>query len=257
MKHIRKIVALAIAVVLVAAVLIGLGVIFSVRNVNVTLLSYSCEQDSDDAQNKIAEFKGKILSEVRGTVMVFVHEDEVSAAIGDGDFVLESWEKVYPCTINVTVRERREVFAVSNGDETYSVYDETGLFLRRAETAEDAYNRVDKSPNLLIEGADNDEDIKRVADICSIFRSKFMSLRSVAEKVVLSKAQSQLERDGVTFYLRCGVSIEIFDCGVLTEEKIEAGYNEFTSLSGERKLGGKIYCYAVEGEVQANYTQNH
>lgn len=257
MKYLRKIAALITAVIMLAAIAIGIGVIFAVRNVNITLLSYSCETDSKEADEKIAEFKANVLKEVRGSVISSVKEESVASALKDDLYVLESLEKVYPSTLNITVRERREVFAVLEDDESYSVYDENGLLLRKVASEEEAYNRVDGAPNTYIEGAETQIDINSVVAVCKIFRDKFSSLRSVAEKVVLSKAQSNLANDNITFYFRCGVKLLVFDYTVMTEEKIAAGYAKFASLSGEQKLGGTIYVVKDDnGQVSSAYNEN-
>lgn len=257
MKYLRKISALLIAVIMLAAIAIGIGVIFSVRNVNVTLLSYSCETDSDAANKKIEEFKSSILKEVRGSVISSVKEERVAAALSDESYLIESFEKVYPCTLNVTVKERLEAFAVVEEDASYSVYDENGIILRKVSTEEEAFNRVDGAPNTYLEGVKSEEDVKSVAAVCAIFKVKFSALRSVAEKVVLYKAQSNLEKNRITFFLRCGVKLEVQDYTVLTAEKIEAGYDCFARLTGEQKLGGTIYAYTtVENQVSATYDKN-
>ena len=245
MKYVRKIVALLIAVFLIAAIAIGMGVIFSVRNVNVTLLSYSYEAEDEQAKAKISEFKGEILGEVRGRIISTVSEKKVAEAITDGKFTVESCKKSYPCTLNVTIKERREVFAVDNKDGSYSLYDEEGLFLRTAPSFAAAVN-PDGSPNLFVEGAKS-EDLKDIAKACAIFKAEFSSLRSVVEKVVLSK------ENVLTFNLRCGLDVKLSDYTVLTSQKIEAAYDCFISLDSESKLDGEIYCYAIDGGVNAVY----
>ncbi len=251
MKYLRKLTLAAISVIMLASVIIGICIIFAVRNVNVTLLSYSYKADSQEAVLKNGEFKTKILGKIKGSLISFVDEDTVSSAVGSGEYVLESIEKVYPCTVNVVVRERREVFAQQSG-EAYRIYDEEGGYLR---TDESFLGKADGAPNVIIHGADNDDDVKIIAALCNEFKNKFSSLRSVVEDINLKKAQSRLETDKIIFRMRCGVNIEIHDYGYLSAEKIEAGFNKFTNLSGEQKLGGRIYCY-VTGEEQVTATYN-
>ena len=131
MKHLRKIGILIIAIIIAAAVAVGICVIYAVRNVNVTLLSYPDEEAN--LNSEILAVKEEVLKKMRGRVISSISEEDVSLCLDD-DYFLESFEKVYPCTINITVQQRREVFAVYDGDnENYSVYDDSGKFLRTAE----------------------------------------------------------------------------------------------------------------------------
>lgn len=253
MKFLNKIVALIITVVMVAAVAIGLGVIFSVKNVNVTLLSYSYESDSDGAKTEIAKFKKDISAKVRGTLLVRVNEKSVEEILDGENYVLESFEKIYPCTLNVTVKERCEAYAV----ETlagYAIYDDEGEFLRNDENY---YNKLDNAPNVLIKGETAAEKIKSVAKVGAIFKEKFSSLRSTIESVYINEATSNLEVDKLTFELRCGVSIEVQNYTAFTDKKLEAGHNLYAKLSDEQKLSGKIYCFeTADGTVSATFNKN-
>ena len=134
MKHLRKIATLIIAVIMVAAIAVGIGVIYAVRNVNVTFLSYA----DDNAETKILTVKESVLSNCRGRLISSISEEDVSSVLAD-DCFLESFEKVLPCTINITVQQRREVFTVFDG-ETYSTYDDVGKFMRTAEKNENSYD---------------------------------------------------------------------------------------------------------------------
>lgn len=247
MKYLRKIVALLIAVVLAAAIAVGLGVIFAVRNVNVTLVSYSFEENGEQAKAHITKFKTQISDKVRGTLIGFVGEEDISSAIEDTQFVVDGYEKVYPCTLNVTVRERKETFSVQSG-ETFAVYDEHGTFVRTSTKSEPSC--------VLVEGASDAVGIKQVASVASIFKAQFSSLRTITEKITLTKASSQFQSEKISFHLRCGITVEIHDYNVLISEKIAAAYSKFTSLPGEYKLGGTIYSLSVAGTVTATYDQN-
>ena len=252
MKHLRKIGILIIAIIMVAAIAVGICVVYAVRNVNVTLLS--TDADEENFNSKIQSVKQGVLDKVRGRVISSVNEDDVSSCLED-DYYLESFEKVYPCTINITVQQRREVFAVYDG-ENYSAYDESGKFLR---VSESNVNSRDGAPNLIIEGADSDADIKEVASVCAIFKgcTKDKSLlRSLVEKVTLYRPQATSSFDTVTFKLWCGLSIEIWDYSKFTSEKISKAYKLFDSLSPEQKLKGSIISRIdADGNFYAGYSE--
>ena len=256
MKHLRKIGILIIAIIIAAAVAVGICVIYAVRNVNVTLLSYPDEEAN--LNSEILAVKEEVLKKMCGRVISSISEEDVSLCLDD-DYFLESFEKVYPCTINITVQQRREVFAVYDGDnENYSVYDDSGKFLR---TAEDNRNSYDDAPNLLLEGTELEEDIKELASVCAIFKScteGASSLRSAVEKVTLKKSHSSLSGAGdkVVFNLWCGLSIEIHDYQKLTDEKISKAYKYFRNLSTDQKLKGIIYSFVRDGEINVEYRAN-
>lgn len=256
MKYLRKIGILIIAIVMAAAIAVGICVIYAVRNVNVTLLSYP--DDDENLNSEILAVKEDVLKRVRGRVISSVSEADISSCLTD-DYFLESFEKIYPCTINITVQQRREVFAVYDaGNENYSVYDENGKFLR---TADNNLNSYDGAPNLILEGIEYNEDIKELASVCAIFKScteEASSLRSAVEKVTLKKSHTSLcgAGDKIVFDLWCGISIEIHDYQKLTEEKISKAYKYFRSLSTDQKLKGVIYSFVRDGEINIEYRAN-
>lgn len=255
MKYIRKITALIIAVVLIAAVSIGIGVIFAVKNVNVTLYSCTCEADSEEATAKISELKTDILSEVRGKIISSVGGENISSAVKDKNYNVVGFEKVYPCTINVTIKERRELFYTvsdAGGVYVYDVYDDDGSVMRIAESEAEAVN-PDGVPNLLVESADGVDLLQfsdKVAAVCAAFENTFGPLRSVCEKAVITFGLD----DNFCFQLRCGVKVIVYKFSELTEEKISAAYGCFNALSGGKKISGEIHCYETDDKtVSASY----
>lgn len=255
MKHLRKIGILIIAVIMAAAIAVGICVVYAVRNVNVTFLSYA--DGEKDTNLEIRTIKEDVLGKVRGRVISSVSDEDVAACLKD-EYFLESFEKVYPCTINITVQQRREVFAVKDGDN-YAVYDDTGKFLRVMENNVNSFDRV---PNLILEGVNGETDIKEVAAVCSIFKASenWGALRSTVEKVTLKKSQTSIsiDSDRIIFSLWCGLSIEIQDYPKYTAEKISKAYKHYRdNLSSEQKLKGRIICLVDNsGEIRAEYNPN-
>lgn len=255
MKHLRKIIWLVIAVAFIASIIIGTGVIFSVKNVNVTLKSYSysewdgmSEEEESKALKDINFIKETVLNKYGGKLISYVDYNELAASFGDTVYILESCEKVYPCTLNVTVKERREVFVISNANGTYSTYDSTGVLMRSGLSASEASNNIDKAPNVFVYGTTSSEQIKSVAEIASIFTEKFSSLRSIVERIDL-----QAKAGNMLFRLRCGIVVHVTDFATLPELKIQTVYNKFMSLTGEEKLSGTIVVNvrAADGVVVA------
>lgn len=248
MKFLRKVAVLVIAMVCVAAFAIGIGVIYSVRNVNIIMLSY---EDKEASENNIAAVRQAVSGKCMGSVIAFVDEENVISAIDDG-YTVEKFEKVYPCTINITVKQRMDVFAVQKG-ENFEIYDEDGVYLY---TSENADNSFDSSPNVLVSGVETKEEMATIAKVSSVFKDKFASLRSVVESISLNKAKSSIDSDRIVFELRCGVVIELQDYENFTSEKISEAFRTFSSLTGEQKLTVRIYAYEVDGAVKATYSDN-
>lgn len=253
MKYIRKIASLIITVVIIASVAIGVGMIFAVRNVNITLQSYL--YDSKEAENEISEYKSVILGELRGKIIAFVNPEDVENAIEGSKYSLVSFEKLYPCTLNVEICERKEKYVIED-DGRYLIYDDNGAYLRTANTQEEAYNPLDNAPNVVITGAVTGEEIELVADLGELFNDNFAPLRSTVESITFKKSGSQSDSSRVIFNLRCGICIEIQNCEVRASEKISKAYACFTHLSGEEKLSGKIYAVVTNDIVDATYNGN-
>lgn len=240
MKYLRKIIWLVIAVAFIASVIIGLGVIFSVKNVNVTLRSYTysagmTEEEEDGVNAEIKAVKDTLFDKFGGKLMGYVNEKDIAECFKDSDYTLASYEKVYPCTLNITVTERRETFFISGDDGTFSTYDSFGTLMRSGVSADEAVNKIDKAPNIKVTGATTAEHIKDVARISSVFAEKFSALRSIVDSIDL-----RARYGNVIITLRCGLDIYVTDYAILTGPKIQAAYNKFISLTGEQKLAGSI-----------------
>ncbi len=252
MQHIRKLVLIFSAVIFVVITVLGMGLIFAVRNVNITLLSYTCEADSNEAKAEISEIKQKVLRKFQGNFMSFVTEEGVSEVLNGDKYALEKFEKVYPCTLEFTVKERRETYAKSNEEGCFLLFDDKGIYIK---SSEENINVIDGASNVLLEGVSDSSEIISLAEAGEIFSVRFGAMRSVTEKIILAKAQSSLEKDKVTFILRCGVRIEIRDYKNMTAGKIDAAYRKYENLTGEQKLQGIIYCtVTLDGNFVATYS---
>lgn len=256
MKYLRKTVALLIGVAFVAAIVIGIGVIYAVKNVNVTILTYS---DDEETRKSDYEAVKDTLGAIKGGSILFISEKNVIDALesGDSNYSFVSYEKIYPCTINVTLKERRETFAVSVGGK-YSMFDAEGKFLRQS--AENI-NVNDGHENLLIEGIAINE-IEEIAKIAADFEAKLVQtgtriLRSTVESIVVDENKAISDyAERLVFNLKSGIKIELVNFRDLTEEKMKSAVEEYSSLTDRQKLGGTIRSYQIleSGEVRSLYS---
>lgn len=288
MKYLRKITALVIAVAFVAAVIICMGVIFAVKNVNVTLRTYDedlnryvvgadgvtvkdenglpVENPDYDAEaySRITSAIKRPLIKFKGESILFIKKSEVGEAIAsvpELGYTMISCEKKYPCTLNIVVKQRLEIFAVYDAESgTYDMYDDNGAFLRTKDTNENSLDgEGQKSPNILLKGVDK-SDIPEIAGIASEFKSVFNNaLRSIVSSIELKKTDELGEHhyDELVFNMRCGLSIKLVDYLNRTAEKLEAGFEEFGKLEDRQKLSGTLTCLVNDADaVTATYKPN-
>lgn len=246
MKYLRKMAALLIGIAFFAALIICVGRIFAVKNININLLTY--EEDSSDSYDRAKQ----ALSVYKGESILFLKESSIIETIAGSNYVVTSCEKKYPCTINVTLKERLEIFAVSVGG-LYSMYDSDGKFLR---TGFENENDIDGTPNVEVIGIAV-EQMQLVANIAAIFKDNFGGLRSIVKSINLdSRPEIEGYSDKLIFHLRCGLLIQLDDYSQDSEEKLAAAYRKFCTLSDKQKLSGRIRVHRVGGEngfINADY----
>lgn len=247
MKYLRKLITTLIIVIFLSSVVIGAGVILAVKNVNITLETYTFADKQEGAQTVIDGYKQKILDKYRGNLIYGVDEKDIEELI-DGDYSLVKFEKILPCTINLTLRERKETFAIIRG-ETYNVYDETGTLLDEGLAEIDPYD--------ILVDIKNGETIESVAAICGTFKEEFSALRAILKKVECLDASysSMPYSNRIIFNFNSGLTLDIRDYNDRLKEKVEAAYGVYSSLSGDKKLKGTIICSIAEGDtVNAIYS---
>lgn len=236
-----------IGVVLLAAVVISVGMIYAVKNINVTLITYAENYDGDyeGAKSSLSVFEGESI--------LFISEEQIVKVVKDSNYTLASFEKIYPCTINVTLRERIETFAIPV-EGGYAFYDSDGILLRKST---ENINNGDNYPNVEVVGVTS-EKIEYIASVAATFKDKFKSLRSIVTSINLdSKPEIEGYTDKLIFNLRCGLKIRLDNYAESTEEKIEAAYAKFCTLTDRQKLSGVVRSYRFGGEegiINADYS---
>lgn len=236
MKYIRKVMAIGLAIVFLIALVIGTGIILSVRNVNVTYLTYADE--SEEAQNgELAKEYARTrerLNGIKGSGLLFIDEEDVAGKITAPDLIaLVGYEKKFPCTVDVILRERVETFAVKT-ETGFSVYDEEGKLIKRVTDDGDVrINGKDGSPDVMLDV--RVEQIEPVAKMCAYFKENFGSLRRTVSSVSTTKILKI-----ATIRLRSGLTVSISDWENDTERKIRKAYEAYAKLSDKSRTGGSI-----------------
>lgn len=240
MKYLRKLVLLLLGVAFLVAALICVGRIFAIKNVNVNLITYEEEYSESYAEAK------KTLSVYKGESIFFINEKDVAERFAGSNYVVSSCVKRYPCTLNVTIKERLEIFAVSVGGR-YSMYDDNGEYMRR----DDENINEDGSPNVEVTGIAT-EQMSTVANFANMFKTQFGGLRSIVESInVDSRPGIDGYRERMTLNLRCGLVIQFIDYSQDCEEMIAAAHEKFCKLDDKEKLSGRMRVQRLDGEIYA------
>lgn len=226
MKHIRIMMAVGLTIIFLTALVIGAGVVLSVRNVNVSFIEYSGEYAEDYAETRAN------LNKLKGSGLLFIRDADVYGKVTASEVLaVESYEKNYPCTINIVLRERIETFTCKT-DTGYSVYDERGKLIR--ETESEPENPVDGCPDVLLKCSEG--DIAELAVLCSAFKENFGSLRRMVKSVETTAFGKQV----VDINLYSGLQITLVDWKTSGEQKMKKAYEKYLKLSEYQKLSGAI-----------------
>lgn len=225
MTYVRKVMAAGLAIIFCIAIVIGTGIILSVRNVNVSYIDYSGNYSKEFSAN-VESFK-----KIKGSGLLFVDDEDVYAKLVHGDVIaVESYEKVFPCTINVVLKERVESFAVRTASG-YSIYDEDGKHMRST-------TDISSVPHSLADGCPDVEVIAEegkiggIATLCRQFEDKFGSFRRLVERVTIRKFGYEI----ASINLRGGTEITVTDWENSSQEKIAKAYEKYCALSDAERL---------------------
>ena len=115
-------------VLLLAVVAAGLNVIFTISYIEASFSTFSA-QGEEEARSLKAE-----LDEFVGDSMTFLKLDSVRDKVEKYPcFRIESVAKKFPKTVQISVKERRELFAYETQDGNYAMIDSEGICVRLSE----------------------------------------------------------------------------------------------------------------------------
>ena len=230
MKYIRKVMAIGLAIIFLIALVIGTGIILSVRNVNVTYI------DSSGKRSEQYEVTRNNLNKLKGSGLLFIDDNDVAEKISSPEYIaVESYEKKFPCTVDVVLRERVETFACKN-EIGYSVYDEKGKLIKTTVDDFAPANEIDGCPDIIVE-AEQPDQIESIAAMCGYFGDNFGSLRRLVQSVA---ANRYLDIKIATITLRTGLTISLSEWQSSTEQKIRRAYEIYARLDDAERIKGSI-----------------
>ena len=251
--YIRKVVSIVLVLIFCVAVIAGACTILSVRNVNIEYIYYSSEEDGESFASDEYTITCDNLNSLKGKNLMFLGDADITNCISGNIIYMESFEKVFPCTINVVLREKLEQYSRANSSDGYDIYDSNGEFI---ETRDENINPVDSSPNVLID-IEDDQIFSIAIEVCTYFKEQFGSLRNLI-KTVSASYDPVLDTTHMVLSLYSGLTIDISDYAEFTEEKIVKVYEVYSQLPDNLKLRGVIFATnnnneAVDGTCNAGY----
>lgn len=235
----RMIVILSVAIFL-CVFLLGGNTVFSVNRVDVDF-ALASEYNYDTAQSAKKAVDRKCL----GQNLLFLSENAVKETLGEYPyFSLRSFEKRYPNVLHVEIEEKVEVFAFEYGGQ-YSMTDEDGKVYR---TVDENENIADGGENFLFSGLSSDGkgDFSSDGYYAAALQSGRVTneltggIRTCFVSLTVSRPTQNAMTHEFVLRSREGVTLHIFNPGVLTEKKIRAAVEKYLSLSDAQKIGGRI-----------------
>ncbi len=244
MKYIRNAIAILLTVIFVAALAVGLSMIFAVRNINVLRLSYVTDDSTGSNEfSRAADGIEETLSSLKGGSIFFIEESDITEAFeGYGYAGYISFEKIYPSTVNVTIKEKLEVFTIMSEEGLWDVYD---IDMNYISTKDSNVNNIDGAPNVLVSISDATQaDYEAVASAASVISSYegLSAIRSFVESISVTVNEAEESWNTLDIALRCGLTMSIMGYTEYTAEKAEALLDEFLKLEDYQKLSGTLTC---------------
>ena len=227
-------------VLLAAVIAAGINAVFTVSDVQTEYVVYSAEGRAETAQlnEKLGRYRGKSstfldLNDVKDTVEQFPC---LSA---------ERIEKKYPSAVSLTVRERKETYAVRQ-ENGFAVFDEEGRYLYEKA---DNVNRLDGDKNILLEGFSfvckerTAAEGEYAAELFAAFDTLKETLGSIRANVLRAELK-KFSSDGRThffyIYMREGVMLSIKNPAKAGEEKAAVAVEKYLSLTDKQRVKGVI-----------------
>ena len=246
-------------VLLLAVVAAGLNVIFTITYIEASFSTFSA-QGEEEAKSLKAE-----LDEFVGDSMTFLDLDDVEETISRyPSFRLESVKKKFPKTLEVVVKERRELFAYQTTDGKYAVIDAEGMCLRMSD---ENISRTGGENILLtnftltakvgerVEG----DYLEALLNAFSGFESVMADARANMREVTLTYngGDSSLNYNSFKIRMQEGCVIDMYNPLSRADEKAKAAMQIYSELGDIQKMFGAITVVEdrESSELNAEYDE--
>ena len=229
-------------VLLLAVVAAGLNVIFTISYIEASFSTFSL-QGEEEAQSLKAELDGFV-----GDSMTFLKLDSVKEKVKKyPGFRIESVKKKFPKTVQVSVTERRELFAYEMQDGKYAMIDTEGVCVR---ISEENVSRTGGENILLknftltakvgakVQGAYSDALLNAFSGFGAYIADARANVREVALKIGGSASNPMTHFFEIE--MQEGVMIEMNDPLSRADEKAKAAMEKYNELGDIDKMYGAI-----------------
>lgn len=248
----KKLLVISLAVICVIAVLLSCFFIFSVKDVK-TSYSVSEGKDVSGIEQTLENYVGKNL--------LFLDLDDVKKDLAQYPyFEVVSIEKDFPNVINLTLKERREIYYFEKDSKTY-LLDQTGFVL----CEKDSTSFVPDSDHIKLDfngitvnnisvgsivSTDRDELVKTVFEMAVAVR-----LTDCINTVAIQYEPENVEAH---FMTDTGVKINVWNPENLGKEKIVKAFEFYDGLDDYYKSFDEIVGFynELEGVVDADWSDN-
>ena len=249
--NVKRLSVILIAITFCIVVLISLVELFSIKKVEAQFFVVS--EDVQSAQSVLNDYEGKNL--------LFLDEKDVENALNSNPYLqIYSVEKQYPNVLRLNVKERREVYKLTDNGKTY-ILDQDGYVLNDNGVSKQGGALIDLSfitfrnnPNLTAKisvesGAlgskiqtDNDDIVYKALAI-----AKNIGLFDCIKAVVIEDCAGEYD---VSFETNTGVKIYVVDLAVDGERKGQVAFNVYnmTATDYQKRFGNIEVCYLKDGQ---------
>lgn len=218
-------------------------------------ISFAINENTDVSEitDNLDEFKDKNL--------LFLDLEEVKATVKKYDyFELVSVKKVFPATIKVEIKERRELYNLQTEDSVY-ILSQNGFVFNVYEkenyTKDDSLNLIDlnlSGINVLSSNAKSFINTDNQDFINLVFKmTESIELSDCIKEV---KVVNAVEKQDVIFITKTGVTLVVYEALDDGLRKIEKQFERYEGLSDLEKSYGSIYITKNEetGDIGATWS---
>lgn len=224
----------------------------TVREINV---NFAISESTD------AQAVQRALDKNLGKNLLLLSEDEVRQTLADNHYMeIISVDKKFPNVVNVSIKERREIYYTEYEGKTY-VTDENGFVLKQGQPSGNSREKIKLTLgegivlNSLQAGSiiktDNDKLLALVFDV-----AKKVNLTDCIESILIERSFGEIDEYDVVFKAYTGVELRVLKVMTKGEEKAINAFNAYNEkLTDYQKISGEIMSFLMDdGRFRVNYS---
>lgn len=246
-------------VLFVLVVLALLFVTFSIKDVKITYSISEREEETKIIQQEIDSLKGKNL--------IFMDREEVDSIVENYPyFEIEVFEKSFPSTLNIKLKERQQIFTVKYQDK-YAVISNEGIVLELVDSKKEDLIEIDLTPTdteffsqIVINECVVGSKLKTNFD--EYFNQAVIITTSNESTDVLSNMKVLIDQTYKTFDLeyltKTQISIMLVKAQENGVEKMDKAIAEYNNQIIDYKKSSEkhqIYVNEINGKIESSFIE--